>query len=329
MQRRQFLAASAVAVAGSVLGPLGFAADNKTAGMPLLRGDIAGPVTLYSEVLVVQSQQAGFHAALQAYGQALQRQRGFLAITLKQMVGDSTMVKNYPPSYKGVLANAYLDGAEAKTLPLFYSLFVRFDSVRHLMSAGAAEQFDQQVMPYLHGVALRDGKPVASPQAMAIYRGVFQTVVAGDRQGIYRSQAELLKFLAHPVDAAGGDLVTVENHVFIADAVMTPFERKVAPLLEVAQQTFQPADAANRIGVAGARDNRRYRKALSTEILRKATPDGDLRAYIMHGVWESVWDHENSHLDPRFQRAAGPVGAMVEVGPVEPFYLTRASVLGA
>lgn len=329
MQRRQFLAASAVAVAGSVLGPLGFAADNKLAGMPLLREDIAGPVTLYSEFRVVQAQQQGFHVALQAYSQALQRQPGFLALTLKQMVGDSTMVKNYPPSYKGVLANAYRDGAEAKTLPLFYSLFVRFDSARHLMEARAAEQFDQQVLPFLHAVALHDGKPVVSPQAMASYRGVFQTVVAGDRQGIYRSQAELLAFLAHPVDAAGGDLVTVENHVFIADAVMTPFEQKVAPLLEVAQQTFQPADATNRIGLAGTRDNHHYRKALSTEILRKATPDGDLRAYIMHGVWESVWDHENSHLDPRFQQAAGPVGAMVEVGPVEPFYLTRASVLGA
>lgn len=328
MQRRQFLTASAVAVAGSVLGPFGFAADRPAAGKPLMPRDIAGPVTLYSEFRVTQPQQAGFRAALQAYGQSVQRQRGFLAMTLKQMVGDSTMVKNYPPSYKGVLANAYLDGAEAKTLPLFYSLFVRFDSARHLKSAGAAEQFDQQVMPFLHAVALHDGKPVASPQAMAIYRGVFQTVVAGDRQGIYRSEAELLKFLAHPVDGAGGNLVSVENHVFIADAVMTPFEQKVAPLLEVAQQTFQPADAANRIGLAGARDNRHYRKAMSTEILRKATPDGDLRAYIMHGVWESVWDHENSHLDPRFQQAAGPVGAMVEVGPVEPFYLTRASVLG-
>jgi hypothetical protein len=68
---------------------------------------------------------------------------------------------------------------------------------------------------------------------------------------------------------------------------------------------------------------------MSTEILRKATPDGDLRAYIMHGVWESVWDHENSHLDPRFQQAADPVGAMVAIGPVEPFYRTRVSVLGA
>jgi hypothetical protein len=73
----------------------------------------------------------------------------------------------------------------------------------------------------------------------------------------------------------------------------------------------------------GAPDNRYYRKALSTEILRNATPDGGLRAYLMHGVWDSVWDHENSHLDARFNRAAGPVGAGVEIGPLEPFYLTR------
>lgn len=329
MQRRQFLAASAVAVAGGVLGPFGFATDRQMAGKPLLHGDGTGPVTLYSEFRVVPPQQAGFHAALQAYGQALQRQRGFLAMTFKQVVGDSTMVKNYPESYKGVLANAYLDGAEAGTMPLLYSLFVRFDSTTHLARAQATEQFDRDVGPFLHGVREHEGRMIRSPQAMAMYRGLFHTVVAGDRQGIHRSPAELLSFLAHPVDATGGTLVTVENHVFIANAALAAFERNVAPLLEVAQQTFQPADVANGIGLAGARDNRHYRRALSTEILRKATPDGDLRAYIMHGIWESVWDHENSHLDPRFQQAAGPVGAMVEVGPVEPFYLTRASVLGA
>jgi hypothetical protein len=77
------------------------------------------------------------------------------------------------------------------------------------------------------------------------------------------------------------------------------------------------------LGLPGAPDNRYYRKALSTEILRNAFADGPLRAYLMHGVWDSVWDHENSHLDPRFNMAAGPVGAGVEIGPLEPFYLTR------
>jgi hypothetical protein len=42
----------------------------------------------------------------------------------------------------------------------------------------------------------------------------------------------------------------------------------------------------------------------------------------MHGVWESYWDHENSHLDQRFKKAAAPVGSYVVKGPVEPFYKT-------
>lgn len=46
----------------------------------------------------------------------------------------------------------------------------------------------------------------------------------------------------------------------------------------------------------------------------------------LRGVWESVWDHENSHLDPHFKQTAAPVGAMVVSGPVEPFYETRISL---
>ena len=57
--------------------------------------------------------------------------------------------------------------------------------------------------------------------------------------------------------------------------------------------------------------------------MRNAFPDGSLRAYLMHGVWESVWDHENSHLDRRFKQGSAPVGMGVVVGPVEPFYQTR------
>lgn len=109
----------------------------------------------------------------------------------------------------------------------------------------------------------------------------------------------------------------------VADAGHLEWEKLVLPLRKVAQETYQPHDDPNGIGQPGSKDNRLYRKPLSTEILRNAFSDGDLRAYLMHGVWESAWDHENSHLHPRFQAAAGPVGAGVEIGPVEPFYLTR------
>ncbi|MDE2150197.1 MAG: hypothetical protein KGJ55_10320 [Gammaproteobacteria bacterium] len=289
----------------------------------------AGPLSYYAELRVAQPFKAAFDAGMRRFAQTMQR-RGALAVTLKQMVGDSTMVKNYPEPYKGMLRSAYADAAQAGTLSLFYALFVRFDTGKALRAAKPDAVFDAEVLPRLHGVMLRDGKPVESAAPMAVYRGVFQTVAAGDRNGIYTGDADIRAFLAKPADAAAGNsLITVENHVFIADRVMQPFEQKVVPLLKVAQETFQPASAEDGIGRPGAADNRFYRKAVSTEILRKATPDGQQRAYIMHGILESVWDHENSHLDPRFKAAAGPVGAMVEIGPVEPFYATQSTVLKA
>lgn len=138
---------------------------------------------------------------------------------------------------------------------------------------------------------------------------------------------DIAGFLRRPVDTPERETVTVENHVMIYDTDRADWEPKVVTLLEVAQDTYQPKDTPNGVGEAGGRDNRLYRKALTTEILRNAHPDGDLRAYLLHGVWESVWDHENSPIDPRFLTAAGPVGAAVVVGPVEPFYLTRRLIL--
>ena len=166
-----------------------------------------------------------------------------------------------------------------------------------------------------------------SQQPMVVYRGIFETILAGDRHGIYNDRNALLGFLSQPVDNQAPTLVTVENHVFVPEHLVTNFDQTIPALLKVAQETYQPASDANLIGQPGAVDNLHYRKAMSTEILRCITTDGDLRAYIMHGIWESVWDHENSHLDTRFKAAAAPVGAMVAVGPVEPFYLTQLTLL--
>ncbi|MDA8094626.1 MAG: hypothetical protein M0T84_12110 [Betaproteobacteria bacterium] len=325
--RRKVLSGMAASGAVSLLVTTGFAPAAMATEMPVMA--MSGPLTYYVELRVAQPFKTGFDAGMQRFAQTMQ-QRGALAVTLKQMVGDSTMVKNYPENYKGLLRTAYADAAQAGTLPLFYALFVRFASDKALHTAKPDSVFGAEVLPHLYGAMMQDGKPVPTPAPMAVYRGVFQTVAAGDRQGIYTSDVDILKFLAKPADAASGNrLITVENHVFIADRVMQSFEQEVVPLLKVAQETFQPTPSADGIGQPGAADNRLYRKAVSTEILRKSTADGRQRAYIMHGIWESVWDHENSHLDPRFKAAAGPVGAMVDIGPVEPFYTTRLTVLKA
>ena len=234
------------------------------------------------------------------------------------------MVKNYPESYKGVLATAYLDGLKAHRQPYFYALFVRFADYVALRAAGADTAFGAEIGPHLHAVSASPQGPVKSKLPMAWYQGVFETIAVGNRSAIQHDGGGITAFLRAPAD--GPELVTVANHVFIRDSDRPQFDRDVAALLRVAQQTYQPTDAANGIGLPGARDNRLYRKAVSTEILRNAFPDGDLRAYLMHGVWDSVWDHENSHLDPRFQQAAGPVGAAVVIGPVEPFYRTSLSI---
>lgn len=325
MNRRHFLQ-SALTVTGGLIAT-GFAPGALAATSLDRPSAIEGAVTLYTEFRVMPPQHAQALAAIDMLAKGLLSKPGFLSLALKQMSGDSTMVKNYPESYKGVLATAYLDGVTAHTQPYFYALFIRFNDAAALRTSLASQMFDAELLPHLRPAISTPQGIKSGPQPMAIYRGIFETVAAGDRQGIYTNTAAIRDFLRRPVEQPARDTVTVENHVMIADAGHLPWEHQVGALLKVAQETYQPTDAANGIGLPGARDNRHYRKALSTEILRNAHADGGLRAYIMHGVWESVWDHENSHLDPRFLQAAGPVGAGVEIGPVEPFYLTRRLVM--
>ena len=321
MHRRQFISTTLTAAAG--LSAVDFlpAAAQATA----LTATVApeGPVTLYFEFRVAEPEHEAAMAALKERAAAWRQAPGFLSLMLKQMSGESTMVKNYPEDYKGVLAEAYLDGVKDHSQPYFYSLFVRLANHAQLQASQINEDFDRAVLPFLHAVRQTSTGFAKSPQPMSVYRGVFQTIAAGNRAGIYTTTAEMTDFLRHPVEAPENNTVTVENHVMVADVGHIEWEKLVLSLLKVAQETYQPNDDPRDIGQPGSEGNRLYRKALSTEILRNAFPDGELRAYLMHGVWESVWDHENSHLDARFQAAAGPVGAGVEIGPVEPFYLTR------
>ncbi|MFP4007196.1 MAG: hypothetical protein ACLFV6_04205 [Spirulinaceae cyanobacterium] len=312
-----------ILTAGAALSAFGFAPRAFAQNTPSASSPPTGALTFYAEIRVAEPENAALLESIQTQVRRLQTARGFLSLSLKQMTGDSTMVKNYPEAYKGMLATAYADAVAAHSLPYFYSLFVRFADDDTLQAARVDRWFDQVVAPHLYAYAMTPDGAQKMPLVLASYRGIYQTVVAGDRAAIYRQPDEIQAFLRRPVDLPERNYVTVENHVMIPDAVLEPFEAKTSELLVIAQDTHQPTNANDGIGLAGAADNRHYRKAVTTEILRNAFPDGDLRAYLMHGVWESVWDRENSHLDPRFKQTAAPVGAMVVSGPVEPFYTTR------
>ncbi|UQX10985.1 hypothetical protein [Candidatus Mycobacterium methanotrophicum] len=173
---------------------------------------------------------------------------------LKQMSGDSTMVKNYPEAYKGILAEAYLDGVRDHSQPYFYSLFIRFADSTQLQASQIDADFDRVILPFLHAVTQTPTGVVKSPRPMSVYRGVFHTIAAGDRAGIYVTQPEMTHFLRHPVEAPERDTVTVGNHVTVADAGHLEWEKLVLPLLEVAQETYQPIDDPGGIGQPGSKN---------------------------------------------------------------------------
>ena len=311
MNRRNFLAVTAAVGFGSLTE---LQASEKKLRVP------SGAVTLYYEIRVAKPEVKALHNLLKTEAARL-KEKGLLSFSMKQMVGDSTMVKNYPENYKGILASSYEDGANEGTLPYFYALFFRFESYAGMQASNVQAWFRDKAGSHFHAYKPTPEGAVKLPLKMDYYEGVFQTVIAGDMHRIYKSEAEIKTFLKNAAEKKMPDLITVENHVYIKESSLTMFESKVSQLLETAQTTYQPQERKEN-GLPGSADNRYYKRAVTTEILRNAFAKGDQRDYIMHGTWESVWDHENSHLDPRFKMAAGPVGSFVISGPVEPFYKT-------
>jgi hypothetical protein len=294
--------------------------------------EIDQPLSLYYEFRVVGIEHKAIVKAVSDLSATLKDQSGFLSLSLKNMVGDSTMAKNYPAKQKGLLASSYMDSFKEHRLPLFFSLFIRFDSSKSLKKAGIDNWFADVIIPHLHAYAMKAGKPVKTPIVMEHYEDIFVTVAAGDRNKIYHSQNDIKQFLKQQKDIPSKGYITVGNHVSIETKNTDAFNEKTKALLSVAQNTFRPDIADNdysstadpdKTGQVGTMENHFYRKAVTTEIMQSIHDAAGLRRYIMHGVWQSILDHENSHLDPRFQKAAGPVGASVVIGPNEPFYETR------
>lgn len=326
MQRRDFLGFTAVVSGGMLLSACG----TSSASDPVANGQPKpeGAVTYYTEIRVPGPEKATVLGKIDDLITSMGSKAGYLSISFKQMTGESTMVKNYPNDKKGLLDRGYAktDGSPASSkVPFFYSLFVRFDSYDNLVASGVQTWFKDNIVPSLFAYNGATTPPTKTSIALDYYEGVFVTVAAGDRNAIYTTQVDIKNFLKNQADEVGESLITVENHVIIKDKNLTDFNNKVSNLLTVAQNTYMPLDGGTTgVGTPGTLDvnNTDYRKAMTTEIMQNAFADGDLRSYIMHGVWQSVADHENSHIDTRFQQAAGPVGAYVVVGPVEPFYDT-------
>ncbi|WP_345988622.1 hypothetical protein WCX18_00410 [Sulfurimonas sp. HSL1-2] len=322
MERRNFLGMGAVMAGAAILPATSYAATAEKKP--------EGAVTLYYEFRVPMPEKKRVHGNIDGLSSYLKGKQGFLSFSFKQMTGESTMVRNYPAHLKGVLDRGYADGNGHPTspkLPLFYTLFIRFDSYDALIASQVQAWFAEQIVPSLFAYKPTT-PPTKTPIKLDYYEGIYTTIAAGDRQKIYSTPDEIRTFLQHQSDEVKNRYVTVENHVMIKDANREAFNQKVARLLSTAQQTFRPDihdagyDDRYPHGQAGTAQNSHYRKAVTTEILQNAFADGDARSYIMHGVWENMYDHENSHLDPRFLAAAGPVGAYVVSGPVEPFYDT-------
>ncbi len=321
MSRRDFIGATAaVSAAGLAAGIPAASAGESASGLALSRGAKDGPITLYYEFRVAPPANIQVLAEIEAEAGRLAAERHFLSLSLKQMVGESTMVRNFPESYKGLLGTAYADGVSAQTLPFFYSLFIRFDRMGGLQRSGAIAWFQETIAPLLFVYRSDVGK---TDIPFDYFTGLFLTVAAGDQDGVYHNRGDIIDFLRRQQDEPSNAYTTVNNHVSIYDRDLIEFEGKVLPLLTVAQNTYQPENDPDGEGESGTKDDSNYKRAVTTEILRNAYQNDDLRSYMMHGVWESIWDHENSHLDPRFKLASTPVGAHVVAGPIEPFYQTR------
>jgi len=313
MQRRDFLRGAAFAAGSMAMMPsLASASMIEPAN-----GEKApkGPVTMYFEFRIMGKFKDDILKHVNEYAKVLHRKKGFLSLQLKNMVGDSTMVHNYPSNLKGVLRSAYFDARKENSLPLFYSLFIRFDNYHDLMVSGTTKWFAKVITKY-------------GPLSKNYHEGVYKTVAAGDRVHIYTTEEEIAKFLREQKDKPTNRYITVNNHVSIFTKDRKVFNEKSTSLLKVAQNTFRPAKGDYDYnpkypkGLPGSYLNHYYRRAISTEILQSAFSDGNKTHYLFHGVWESVYDHENSHIDPRFRADVKKIFPYIIEGPVEPFYET-------
>ena len=274
-----------------------------------------GAITFYCEFSIAIQNKMKMLESLSIYFKNLKEKDGFLTATLKNMVGDSTMVYNYPSAYKGILKDVKIEAAQENSLPLFYALFIRFESYDALLNANIITQL-QDIIDSL--IALKEH----------IHSGLYKTIGAGTREEIFTTDNEVKDYLIHHFDEPKLDAVTVNNHVSIYAKDKDVFNTNTLKMLVIAQDTFRPAPQDNDYnetfpnGLPGSFQNSYYRKALTTEFLQSSFPINGKYLCLFHGTWESVYDHENSHIDARFRKGIMKMIPYIVDGPMEPFYKT-------
>jgi len=274
-----------------------------------------GAITLYCEFNVAMQNKITMIEKLSTLFESLKAKDGFLTATLKNTIGDSTMVYNYPSMYKGILQNAKLEAAQENSLPLFYAVFIRFENYDALVNSNIDTKLDEIINPL---VVLKSH----------VHMGLYKTIGAGNREEIYISDEEVQEFLLNHNDEPALDFVTVNNHVSIYAEDKEIFNQNTLKMLDVAQDTFRPAPGDSdynemfKNGMPGSFQNSYYRKAVTTEFLQSAFPVDGKYLCLFHGTWESVYDHENSHSDIRFRKGIMTMLPFVVDGPMEPFYKT-------
>lgn len=205
MQRRDFLGFTAVVSGGMILTACGDSAANTAA----TQAKPEGAVTLYYEIRVAGPENAAVLDHVESLKSTMMGKTGFLSLSLKQMTGESTMVKNYPDILKGTLDRGFAQDATAPgtpglptstKVPYFYALLIRFDSYDNMVASGAQTWFTTNIVPSLFAYNAATTPPTKTPIALDYYEGVYVTVAAGDRDGIYETQTDIVNFLKNQTD---------------------------------------------------------------------------------------------------------------------------------
>lgn len=335
MNRRDFLLTAGL-LAGAA-GTFSLNAFGNTDVYEVSQPKPEGPVTLYYEFRIAGPELEAMKNDINSLAALMGGKAGFLGLSLKLTTGRSTAVDNFLESYKGMLLNAYADAAKQGRAPFLYALLVRFENYDALVASGAKQWFIDMIEPRLFAYSKdANGLPFKTPIALKYYQGIYRTTFCADRINLYTTAPDMVKFLRNQQDdvSAYPEHRAVKNHIMLDDSRLAAFLIVQEAAINQNRYLYRPLDTdpdydpvadPDKIGIPGtmAVGDYKFRQAITREILISAYAEGGIRKLLMHGLWETAADHENSHQDPRFKAEAAQIGVFVLMAPVEPFYKTE------